>query len=164
MGRPYDQNCPMARTLEVVGDRWTMLIVRELLKFGDRRFADFEIALRGIAPNVLSERLRALEDAGLVRREIYSDRPLRASYRLTDMGLDLGYIAGALSHFGSKHLMPDSRLTHGDSGHLVSLRYFCAECGGFVRGAEVFPEVAGSVPGPIFAERARRAASAPPTP
>lgn len=154
----------MARTLEVIGDRWTMLIVRELLKFGDRRFADFEIALRGIAPNVLSERLRSLEDADLVRREVYSQRPLRASYRLTPTGMDLGYVAGALSHFGSKHLMPESRLTHGETGHTVSLRYFCAECDSFVRGAEVFPEVAGRLPGPATPEHpAPSAAGVPPT-
>lgn len=146
----------MARTLELVGDRWTMLIVRDLLMFGDRRFADLESSLRGIAPNVLSERLRALEEAGLTSREVYSERPVRASYRLTETGYDLGYVAAALTVFGSKHLVENSRLTHGDSGHTVAMRYHCAECGDTVRGSEVWPEVDGRAPGPIFEARSRR--------
>jgi DNA-binding HxlR family transcriptional regulator len=143
MGRSYEQNCPIAKTLEIIGDRWTMLVVRELVLHGERRFADLERGLPGIAPNVLSERLKVLEDAGLVRREIYSQRPLRASYHLTESGKDLRMVAGALAEFGSQHLMEGARLTHARSGHTVAVGYFCPDCGERVEPQEVWPEIEG---------------------
>jgi DNA-binding HxlR family transcriptional regulator len=80
-----DHNCPIARTLDIVGERWTLLIVRDLLS-GTKRFQDFQERLPGMAPNVLSARLKTLEAHGLVRRDFYSDHPPRASYTLTDRG------------------------------------------------------------------------------
>ncbi len=155
MGRSYDQNCPIALTLEVVGDRWTMLIVRELLNQGERRFADLEQALSGIAPNVLSERLRHLEDAGMVERRIYSERPLRASYLLTEKGRELGFVTGAMAYFGTKHLMDEARITHGETGHAVTLRYYCPDCGERVGAGEVWPEFSGGPSGPFRGARSR---------
>ncbi len=143
MGRSYEQKCPIAKTLEIIGDRWTLLVVRELLLHGERRFADLERGLPGIAPNVLSERLKVLEDAGMVRREVYSQRPLRASYHLTEQGQDLTMVAGALAEFGSHHLMEGARLTHAESGHTVAVGYFCPECGERVGPREVWAEIEG---------------------
>ena len=79
--------CPVARALAVVGDRWTVLIVRELF-LGTRRFEDFQ-AQTGMSSHLLSTRLKRLESDGIVRRTPYSERPPRYEYRLTPKGLDL---------------------------------------------------------------------------
>ncbi|MGG7565399.1 winged helix-turn-helix transcriptional regulator [Rhodovulum sp. DZ06] len=76
--------CPVARGLSVIGDRWTMLIIRECFR-GVRRFDDFQRGL-GITRHVLSDRLRKLEEEGVLRREQYQERPARWEYRLTDAG------------------------------------------------------------------------------
>ena len=81
----YPDDCPVAATLDAVGDRWTLLIVRDLLR-GIKRYGELERSLEPIAPNLLAGRLRRLEDLGLVTRERYSERPLRASYELTERG------------------------------------------------------------------------------
>jgi len=86
MPKHYDQNCPVAKALELVGDRWTLLMVRDLLDEGSRRFQDFQQSLKGIAPAILSDRLKLMEEHGLVTRRFYSDHPPRAEYTLTDKG------------------------------------------------------------------------------
>jgi DNA-binding HxlR family transcriptional regulator len=98
-----DHNCPVARTLDIVGERWTLLIVRDLLS-GTKRFQDFQERLPGMAPNVLSARLKTLEAHGLVRRDFYSDHPPRASYTLTDQGRELGLVVLALGRWGIRNL------------------------------------------------------------
>ena len=72
--------CPVARTLDLIGERWTILLLRDLLLEGPRRFVDFQASLPGVAPNTLSARLKALEDNGLVQRALYSERPPRVEY------------------------------------------------------------------------------------
>src|SRR6266481_9677734 len=98
-----DLSCPIARTLDIVGARWTLLIIRDLLP-GTMRFQDFQERLPGMAPNVLSARLKTLEAHGLVRREFYSDHPPRAAYTLTDRGRELGIVVLALGRWGMRHL------------------------------------------------------------
>jgi DNA-binding HxlR family transcriptional regulator len=98
-----DQSCPVARTLDSVGERWTLLIIRDLL-FGTMRFQDFQERLPGLAPNVLSARLKTLEAHGLVRRDFYSDHPPRASYTLTDRGHELGLVVLAVGRWGIRNL------------------------------------------------------------
>ncbi|XFF02205.1 helix-turn-helix domain-containing protein (plasmid) [Bradyrhizobium guangxiense] len=83
--KSLDVTCPVARTLDIVGARWTLLIIRDLLP-GTMRFQDLQERLPRMAPNVLSDRLKILEEHGLVRREFYSDHPPRAAYTLTDPG------------------------------------------------------------------------------
>ncbi len=104
-GRRYDsqQACPVARTLDLVGDRWTILILRDLA-FGHRRFVDLQRSLAGIAPNLLTARLKGLEAGGMVRRVAYSERPPRARYELTDLGRDFIPTLRALADFGSRNL------------------------------------------------------------
>jgi DNA-binding HxlR family transcriptional regulator len=105
MARRYDiDDCPVARTLDLIGERWTILLLRDLLRHGPRRFQDFQVSLPGVAPNTLSARLKAMEDSGLVRRELYNDRPPRLEYVLTDKGKSLGPIVKAMREWGSKHL------------------------------------------------------------
>jgi DNA-binding HxlR family transcriptional regulator len=95
--------CPVARTLDVIGSSWTCLILRDLLLHGARRFQDFQDSLDGIAPTTLSERLRTLEQNGVVERRFYSMSPPRAEYVLTAKGRDLGPIVAAMRKWGDKY-------------------------------------------------------------
>jgi DNA-binding HxlR family transcriptional regulator len=136
MPKIYGQRCPVAKTLEVVGDRWTLLVVRDLLG-GARRFRDLQAGLPGLAPNILSERLKLMEEHGLVGRRFYSDHPPRAEYELTDKGGELGVVVGALAAWGARHVERQSRLVHADSGREVRLGYFRADTGERVPGSSV---------------------------
>jgi DNA-binding HxlR family transcriptional regulator len=101
--RDYDgQNCSIARALEIVGERWTLLIVRDCL-LGLRRFEDFQQSL-GVARNVLTDRLNRLVEEGLLERVRYSERPARFEYRLTPKGRDLQIALAGLRQWGDQHL------------------------------------------------------------
>src|SRR4051794_5560556 len=80
--------CPVAGTLDLVGDKWTLLVVRDLLR-GKRRYGDLASSADHIPTNILADRLRRLEQAGLVERRLYSERPPRYEYRLTPTGKEL---------------------------------------------------------------------------
>ena len=95
--------CPVARTLDVIGARWTPLILRDLLLQGPRRFQDLLDSLGGIAPTTLSERLKTLEEHGVVERRLYMSHPPRAEYMLTKKGLDLRPIVRAMRDWGEKY-------------------------------------------------------------
>jgi len=86
MAAPYGQKCPIARALDVVGERWSLLILRDLRRYGPLRFQDFERSLPGLAPNTLSARLKALEAQGVVGTRLYEMHPPRYEYFLTDKG------------------------------------------------------------------------------
>jgi DNA-binding HxlR family transcriptional regulator len=96
-------DCPVARTLDLIGERWTILLLRDLLLHGPRRFQDFQASLPGVAPNTLSARLKAMEDRGLVKRVLYNERPPRLEYVLTAKGRSLGPIVKAMREWGSTH-------------------------------------------------------------
>ena len=85
--------------MALIGDRWTMLVVRELFS-GPKRFKDLSSGLAGIPPKVLSDRLKRLEGEGLLKRVIYSRHPLRAEYHLTKRGQSLGPVLDAISSWG----------------------------------------------------------------
>ncbi len=103
MTRDYDQPCPVARTLDVIGERWSLLILRDLFLAGPRRFRDLEASLAGIAPNTLSARLKKLEAAGVIERRIYSEHPPRAEYSLTVSGEALGPVMTSLKQWGERY-------------------------------------------------------------
>src|SRR5256885_13632955 len=86
--RSRRSDCAIAGTLDVVGDKWSLLIVRDLMFRGELRFADLATSAEGVPTNTLADRLRRLEDSGIVAREPYSDRPVRYRYRLTRRGPD----------------------------------------------------------------------------
>ena len=134
--KQYGQRCPVAKTLEVIGDRWTLLVVRDLLP-GARRFQDLQATLPGIAPNILSTRLKLMEEHGLIARRFYSDHPPRAEYGLTEKGRELATVVGALAAWGGRHVYKRARLVHAECGHPVSVGYYCQDCGKGVRGAGV---------------------------
>ena len=104
MARTYarQQACPIARSLDIVGDRWTLLVLRDLRR-GHSKFADLLVSLQGISPTVLSERLQALEREGIVTRQFYSDHPPRAEYVLTERGNSLAPVLQALYAWGTEH-------------------------------------------------------------
>jgi DNA-binding HxlR family transcriptional regulator len=132
----YGQACPVAKSLELVGDRWTLLIVRDLLG-GTRRFQDLAASQKGIAPAMLSGRLKRMESHGLVTREFYSEHPPRARYTLTERGRGLGWVVGALAAWGSQHVFKQTRMVHADCGHEVKLGYHCPACATRIPGASV---------------------------
>ena len=103
LNRNYeDQNCSIARALEIVGERWTLLIVRDVF-LGRHRFDEFQESL-GIARNVLAERLNRLVDEGILERVRYSERPERFEYHLTPKGRDLHLALAGLRQWGDKYV------------------------------------------------------------
>lgn len=104
--------CPVGRTLERVGDGWTFLILRDA-SHGLSRFDQFEKSL-GVAPNILTKRLAALVENGLLEKRAYSKRPPRYEYVLTDLGRDFGGVLTAMLAFGNRHFAPE-----GVAGQLV---------------------------------------------
>ena len=96
-------DCPIACTLDLIGDRWTLLIVRDLL-MGKRRFSEFLASDENIKTNVLAERLKRLERAGVVERSRYREHPPRYEYLLTDKGRDLLPVLEAVFAWGRAHL------------------------------------------------------------
>ena len=101
--RDYDgQNCSIARALEIVGERWTLLIVRDCF-LGLRRFEEFQQSL-GVARNVLTSRLNRLVEEGILERVRYSERPARYEYRLTSKGRDLQIALAGLRQWGDRYL------------------------------------------------------------
>lgn len=102
-----DMQCPIARGLARVGERWTILILRDALN-GRRRFDEFEESL-GIAPNILADRLKALVEAGLLVKRRYSERPARDEYLPTPRGEDFRPVLMMLQEWGSTHFAPEGR-------------------------------------------------------
>jgi len=123
------QNCSVAATLELIGERWTLLIIRDAF-LGIRRFDDFQARL-GIARNVLQARLERLIEQGLLRRVQYQDRPPRFEYRLTAKGVELWPVLVALMKWGDKHAAPAGPpllLRHVDCGGEVDDHRVCSKC------------------------------------
>lgn len=103
MDKNYELECPLARTLDVIGERWTILLLRELFRHGPRRFKDFSNAFPSLSPNTLSARLKRLESHGVVARRFYTEHPPRAEYLLTEKGRALGPILTALRTWGDRY-------------------------------------------------------------
>lgn len=124
------QYCPVASTLEVIGERWTLLVIRDIF-LGIRRFEDIQRDL-GVARNVLQDRLEGLVEHGIVVKRPYQDRPVRSEYRLTDKGADLWPVLVALLQWGDRHAIAGERpmvLRHrGCDGELDDRRR-CTVCG-----------------------------------
>ncbi|HYN93731.1 MAG TPA: helix-turn-helix domain-containing protein [Pilimelia sp.] len=144
LGRTYDEQvCSIARALEVLGERWTLLLVRDAL-LGLRRFEAFQQSL-GVARNVLTDRLKRLVDAGVLERTPYQDRPLRYEYRLTAMGHELAVPLIGLMHWGDRHLAgpagPPMVVRHGACGGATRAGLTCTRCGDEVPLTDVRVEV-----------------------
>jgi DNA-binding HxlR family transcriptional regulator len=157
--RTYDnQVCSIARALEMVGDRWTMLVIREAF-MGTRRFDDYQRNL-GCARNVLTDRLNRLVEVGILRKEAYQERPTRHEYRLTRQGVELWPAMMTLKAWGDKHLAPEGPpvlVLHSGCGGELDERLHCSRCGSELGPADVYVE-----PGPGL--RSRDASSDVPEP
>ena len=99
------KRCPVANTLDAIGERWTLLLIRDLIMEGPRKFQDFQRTLPGISPNTLSDRLKGLEEDGIITRRFYEDHPPRAEYLLTEKGRHLGPVMKALLEWGERYTM-----------------------------------------------------------
>jgi len=143
LGRTYEgQNCSVAKTLELVGERWTMLILREAFS-GRRRFEEMAETL-GIARNVLTTRLARLVDEGVLTKSRYQERPERFEYRLTQKGLDLWPVLISLMQFGDRHYAPEGPpvvVTHKDCGGAVDEHRTCERCGARLTARDVRAEL-----------------------
>lgn len=130
--RTYDnQVCSVARALEAIGDRWTMLVIRDAFH-GVRRFDDFQERL-GVARNVLSDRLTRLVDEGILEKRPYQERPQRFEYRLTAKGVDLFPVLVSLMKWGDRHAPdpagPPVVIVHRGCGGEIDERLLCDRCG-----------------------------------
>ena len=138
--RPFeDQNCSIARALAVVGERWTLLVMREVL-LGRRRFREIK-RNTGIASNILSDRLDTLVEYGLLERRLYNDHPESHEYVPTAKGVDLNPVLVTLMNWGDTHAREGSGaprvLVHKACGHDAHPRLHCAHCGEAVQPADL---------------------------
>jgi DNA-binding HxlR family transcriptional regulator len=117
----------LSDALSRVGDRWTLLLVDALLA-GPRRFNELTDTLAGIAPNVLTQRLRHLEQQGLVVATPYSQRPMRFSYDLTAAGRDLADALSLLEAWGARHEGVPGDVQHATCGTALETRLYCPTC------------------------------------
>lgn len=122
--------CSVARVLEVIGDPWTPLVLRDAYH-GLRRFDEFQKSL-GIARNTLADRLRRLVDGGMLRTQLYQDNPPRKEYLLTEMATDFLPVLAAMLSWGDKWLVGETgspiTMTHGSCGHVVDAQVVCSHC------------------------------------
>lgn len=124
----YEYPCNIARTLNKIGDKWTLLILHEIL-VGKETYKEIQDKLDGIPSNLLSQRLKSLEEEGLLTLELYQSHPPRYKYRLTESGLDLRDVFSSLIIWGEKHLRPCYKtLVHQACNHKITQQYHCPHC------------------------------------
>jgi DNA-binding HxlR family transcriptional regulator len=137
--------CSVARTVAVIGDRWTLLVLRDCF-LGVRRFEAFQERL-GISRTIIAERLKLLVDEGVLAKTPYQDRPVRHEYRLTEKGLALHPVIMAIVHWGDRHYAGEAGAPllhrHKTCGHDFHPVMTCSECGEAVGPRDVEPH-----PGP----------------
>jgi len=124
----HDVYCSVARTWAILGERWTMMILRECFR-GERRHDHFRTKL-GLGSNVLDDRLQVLVAEGILERVLYQERPARYEYRLTTKGADLYPVLVSLMAWGDRYEndVPPVRLVHRACGHAAEPRLTCAHC------------------------------------
>ncbi|MFC3040773.1 winged helix-turn-helix transcriptional regulator [Virgibacillus xinjiangensis] len=128
MKENYKLPCNIAQTLNIVGDRWTLLIVHEIL-VGASTFNEIKKGLEGISSNLLSDRLKYLTESGLIETSLYSDHPPRYQYTLTESGRDLEPVFHSLLLWGRKHLDKCyKKLVHETCRHEVETAFYCSHC------------------------------------
>jgi DNA-binding HxlR family transcriptional regulator len=133
LGKEYEgQICSIARSLELVGERWTLLVVREIFH-GRRKFSEMQRSL-GVARNVLTARLQSMVEEGILERRPYSERPERYEYFLTEKGLDLWPVMISLMHWGDRYEpategRPSIVVHKGECGGEIDDRRICTKCG-----------------------------------
>ena len=124
---PVEEAGPLERAVASVGERWTLLLVHALLD-GPLRFGELAEAVPGVAPNILTRRLRHLEHEGLVVATPYSRRPLRMTYELTSTGRELAGAIALLSDWGARQGGEAARRHHAACGTSLEARWWCPTC------------------------------------
>lgn len=133
----YDMPCNIAQTLNIIGDKWSLLILHEMA-MGHHTYAEIRKGLDGIPTNLLSGRLKSLEADGLITSTLYVEHPPRYQYQLTEAGQDLEDVLNCLVLWGEKHLSTCyKKLSHNVCGEPVEIRYFCPKCGKAVEKSEL---------------------------
>lgn len=124
----YNLPCNIAQTLNIIGDRWTLLIVHEIL-IGNNTFNEIKKSLTGISSNLLSDRLKYLEEIELITSSLYSEHPPRYSYTLTESGRSLEDVFNVLLIWGRNNLQKCyKKMVHQPCQHEVEVAYYCPHC------------------------------------
>lgn len=109
MPQEHRSPCPIACSLDLIGDRWTLLVIRDMMFFGKCRFEEFLESPEAISTNILANRLKSLEEVGLVEKQPYSNHSRRMNYQLTERGRSLRPVLKAMVVWGLKHI-PDTQI------------------------------------------------------
>ncbi len=124
MKNQYDLPCNIAQTLNIIGDRWTLLIIHEIM-LGRKTYKELGAVLEGIASNLLSQRLKSLEEDGIIKAELYQTHPPRYAYSITEKGKDLQDIFNSIILWGSRNLdVCYKKLVDKETGKNVEIRYY----------------------------------------
>ena len=133
----YNMSCNIAQTLNIIGDKWSLLILHQLLS-GRETYKEIQDRLEGIPTNLLSERLKALETDELIVRDLYQSHPPRYKYILTEKGYDLVDVFNSLILWGEKHLNKCyKKLVHTKCNEKVEHKYYCPNCDSYVEASEL---------------------------
>lgn len=128
MKKTYTLSCNIAQSLNILGDRWTLLVVRDLL-LGKSTFNEIKSSLEGISSNILSERLQTLVEEGIIYSDLYSAHPPRYQYKLTESGLALRPVIDAIGIWGNRYLKePYTHIKHKSCGTHVEMTHYCPQC------------------------------------
>lgn len=138
MKNQYQLSCNIAQSLNLIGDRWTLLILHAI-QVGNHTYKQLQEALIGIPTNLLSNRLKSLEEDGLIECVLYQDHPPRYEYRLRESGSDLSAVYIAIAQWGEKHLQEKCPKTvvHTTCHHTVTPVYYCEECDAYIEADQV---------------------------
>lgn len=133
----YQLPCNIAQSLNIIGDKWTLLILRQLM-LGHDTYKEIQDNLAGIPSNLLSDRLRCLETEELITTNLYQPHPPRYRYLLTESGKDLSDVFNSIILWGEKHLQKcPKQLVHSACGHKIELQYYCSDCGKVIDGNDI---------------------------
>lgn len=128
MKQLYNLSCNIAQALNIIGDKWTLLIVWQLMH-GHDTYKEMHDKLEGIPTNLLSDRLKCLEADSLITSELYQLHPPRYRYILTESGRDLADVFNSLLIWGEKHVKKcKKQLLHSECGQKIELKYYCSHC------------------------------------
>lgn len=132
MKTTYDLQCNLAQTLNLLGDRWTMLVLHRISK-NKNTFKELQEVLETIPTNILSNRLKLLERSGLIYSELYNEHPPRYRYIVTEKGKDFNHVFNTMILWSNKYLDNCGRtVCHKECGNQVEVKYYCKNCDEYV--------------------------------
>lgn len=132
MHNNYDFNCNLAQTLNLVGDKWTLLVLHRIMN-NISTFKELEEALKPIPTNILSDRIKLLEKNGFIKAEIYNEHPPRYRYILTEKGSAFKDVFNSMIIWANKYIGSCKKtVCHKECGGEVEIRYYCTKCGKYV--------------------------------